>query len=89
MTKFEIIIRFIGVGPARNWFKLLITTRASWTENNAMPDSIIMNITCWSLGPPVEINEPNFRSPEVALTTLRILNTIKHVTRAFTTMDVT
>ena len=42
--------------------------------------------------PPVELNEPNVRSTEVGLNsknTLRILNTIKPVTRAFTAMDVT
>ena len=48
-----------------------------------------MNMTCRSLVPPVV---PKVRSTEVvaALTsknTLRILNTIKPVTRAFTAMD--
>ena len=58
--------------------------------NNARPDSIIMNMVCRSLVvPPVE---PKVRSTEVtvALTcknTLRILNTIKPVIRAFTAMD--
>ena len=49
-----------------------------------------MNMMFRSLGPPVELNEPNVCSTEVGLTsmnTLRILNTIKPVTRAFTTMD--
>ena len=58
--------------------------------NNAIPDSIIMNIICWSLGPPVELSEPNVRSTEIDLAsknTLMILNTIKPVIRAFTTMD--
>ena len=58
--------------------------------NNAIPDSIIKNMICRSLGPPVELNEPNVCSTEVGLiskNTLRILNTIKPVTRAFTTMD--
>ena len=67
-------------------------TRTSWMANNAIPDSLIMNMICRSLGPPVELNEPNIRSTEVALTsknTLRILNTIKPVTKAFTTMDAT
>ena len=75
-----------------SWNMLVITTRTSWMANNAIPDSIIMNMICRSLGPPVELNEPNVRSTEVALTsknTLRILNTIKPVTRAFTTMDAT
>ena len=82
-----------GVGPTIIGFRLLITTRTSWMENNAIPDSIIMNMICRSLGPPVELNEPNARSTEVALltskNTFRILNTIKPVTRAFTTMDAT
>ena len=62
-----------------------------------MPDSIIINMIGRSLLPPVELNdsEPNVRSNEVAsglsrLTsknTVRILNTIKPVIRAFTTMD--
>ena len=64
-------------------------TRISWMANNAMPGSIIMNRTCWSLVPPVE---PKVCSIEVMLAltsknTLRILNTIKPVTRAFTVMD--
>ena len=50
-----------------------------------------MNMICRNLGPPAELNEPNARSTEVALltskSTLRILNTIKPVTKAFTTMD--
>ena len=61
--------------------------------NNAIPDSIITNKICRNLVPPVE-PEPRDRSTEVlvALTcknTLRILNTIKPVTRAFTAMDMT
>ena len=60
--------------------------------NNAIPDSTIMNMMCRSLIPPakLELNEPNVRSIEVALTsknTLRILNTIKPVIRVFTAMD--
>jgi hypothetical protein len=51
-----------------------------------------MNMICRSLEPPpVELNEPNVRSTEVDLNsknTLRILNKIKPVTRAFTAMDV-
>ena len=51
-----------------------------------------MNMICRSLVPPAafELNEPNVRSTEVALTsknTLRILNTIKPITREFTAMD--
>ena len=52
-----------------------------------------MNKICRSLLPPVELNEPNVCSAEVAAltskNTTRILNTIKPVTRAFTTMDAT
>ena len=52
-----------------------------------------MNMTCGSLGPSVELelNEPKVRSTEVGINsqfTLRILNTIKPVIRAFTAMDV-
>ena len=63
------------------------TTRTSWMANNAMPDSIIMNMICRSLVPPVG---PKVLSTEVGLTsrnTLRILNTIKPVIRVFTAMD--
>ena len=71
---------------------LIITTRTNWMINNVMPDSIIMNKTFRSLLPPLafEFNEPKVSSPETALTsknTLRILYTIKPVTRAFTAMD--
>jgi hypothetical protein len=61
---------------------------ASWTASNAIPDSIIMNMTCLRLVPPV----PKVRSNEVVTVlisknTLRILNTIKPVTMVFTAMD--
>ena len=76
------------------WGKLMliVTTRTNWMINNVMPDSIIMNKTFRSLLPPLvfEFNEPKVSSPETALTsknTLRILYTIKPVTRAFTAMD--
>ena len=71
--------------------RLVSKTRINWTANNAIPDSIIMNMICRSLKPSVEPNEPNFRSTEVGLdfkNTLRILNTIMPVIRAFTAMDV-
>ena len=56
-----------------------------------------MNIICRSLVLVVELNEANVRSTEVASVlsrlvsknTLRILNTIKPVTMAFTAMDAT
>ena len=65
------------------------TTRTSWMENNVIPDSIVMNMICRSLVPPVE---PKVRSTEVTVVltsknTLRILNTIKPVTKVFTVMD--
>ena len=63
------------------------TIRTSWMANNAIPDSIIMNMICRYLLPPVE---PKIRSTEVlgiARVTLRILNTIMPVTRVFTAMD--
>ena len=55
--------------------------------SNVAPDSIMTNMICRKLAPPVE---PKVRSTEglAALTsknTLRILNTIKPVTRLFTT----
>ena len=61
-------------------------TFASWMVNNAIPDSIIMNMICRNLLPSVE---PKVRSTEVGLTpvALRILNTIMLVIRAFTAMD--
>ena len=55
--------------------------------NNAIPDSIIMNMIRRNLAPPLE---PKVCSIEVGLTpavALRILNTIMPVTRAFTAMD--
>ena len=82
MTIFKaitILILGVCIASSRHESK----TRSSWIANNAMPDSIIMNMTCRTLLPPVENN------PEVALTsknTLKILNTIKPVTRAFTAM---
>ena len=65
-------------------FKQESTTRTCWMANNAIPDSIIMNMTDRSLVPPVATE------PSATLTsknTFRILNTIKVVTRAFTAMD--
>jgi hypothetical protein len=62
------------------------TNRTSWTANNAIPDSIIMNMICRNLLPSAE---PKVCSTEVGLNlmTLRILNTIMPVTRVFTVMD--
>ena len=62
------------------------TKRTSWTANNAIPDSIIINMTCRNLLPSVE---PKVRSTEVGLTpvALRNLNTIMPVIMAFTAMD--
>jgi hypothetical protein len=57
--------------------------------NNAIPDSIIMNMICRSLVSPVD-SESKVRLTEIALTsknTLMILNTIKPVTRVFTAID--
>ena len=56
--------------------------------NNAIPDSIIMNMICRNLLPSVE---PKVRSTEVGLTAvaLRIRNTIMPVIRVFTAMDAT
>jgi hypothetical protein len=74
--------------------RLVSTTRTSWMANNAIPDSIIMNMICRSLLPPVEldVNEPNdVRSTDMiglnSKNTLSIFNTIRPVIRAFTTMD--
>ena len=67
--------------------KLTTTRRTSWIENNIIPDSISMNIVGRSLLRPVA---PKIRSSGVGLTswnTLKILNTIKLVTTAFTTME--
>jgi hypothetical protein len=65
------------------------TMRTSWMANNAIPDSIIMNMIFRSFLPPVELNEPNVEVDLNLKNTLRILNTIKPVARAFTAMDVT
>ena len=88
MTKSRIIISVgrindVITGSSRK----LMMMRRTWMANNAIPDSIIMNMICRSLVPPVV---PKVRSTEVALTsknTVTILNTINPVTRAFTTMD--
>ena len=92
MTMFKAITKRLGGVLPSQWssITLEITTRTSWMANNAIPDSIIMNMICRSLVPPFELNEPNVRSTEVGLTsknTLNILNRIKPVTRALTTMD--
>ena len=59
--------------------------------NNAIPDSIIINMICRNLLPsgPQPSVEPKVRSTKVGLTpvALRILNTIMPVTKAFTAMD--
>ena len=62
------------------------TIRTSWMANNAIPDSIIMNMICRNLLPSVE---PKVRSIEVGLTpvALRILITIMLVAKVFTAMD--
>ena len=62
------------------------TKRTSWMANNAIPDSIIINMICRNLLPSAE---PKVRSTKVGLTpvALRILNTIMPVTKAFTAMD--
>ena len=67
------------------------TTRANWMENKAMPDSIMTNMIYESFLPPAT---PKVFSSKVvvALTsrnTLKILNTIKPVTRAFKVVDMT
>ena len=64
------------------------TIRTSWMANSAIPDSIIMNITCRNLVVPL-VDESKVRSTEVGLTpvALRIRNTIMPVIRAFTAMD--
>ena len=62
--------------------------------NNAKPDSIITNMICRYLAtPPPVMETPKVRSTELLVTalisknTLRILNTIKPVTRVFTAKD--
>jgi hypothetical protein len=57
--------------------------------SNTIPDSIVKKITCRKLVPP---EVPKVRSTEVVAAlisknTLRILNTIKPVTKALTAMD--
>ena len=85
-TKFEAAIRKgncstdTGINP--------IAIRTSWMANNAIPDSIIMNMICRNLLLSVE---PKVRSTEVGSTpvALRIRNTIMPVIRAFTAVDAT
>ena len=64
------------------------TNLTTWVTSNAIPDSIIMNMICRTLLPPVE---PKVCSNEVvvgiARVTLKILNTIMLVIRAFTAME--
>ena len=62
------------------------TKRTSWMANNAIPDSIIINMMCRNLLPSVE---PKVRSTEVGLTpvALRSLNTIMPVIKVFTAME--
>ena len=63
--------------------------------NNAIPDSIITNMICRYLAsPPVDSEEPSEVSSTdsssaalISKNTLRILNTIKPVTRVFTAKD--
>ena len=87
MNKYKLIWELYDSTPRT--LRMESTMQTSWVTNNAIADSIIMNMTCRSLVPPVE---PKVRSTEVivALTsknTLRILKTIKPVTRVFTAMD--
>jgi hypothetical protein len=66
---------------------LVAMSLANWIENNAMLDSIIMNMIDRRFVPPVA---PESTWSEVVLTsqnTFNILNTIKLVTRAFTVID--
>ena len=79
----------IGTSPAGTGI-IASTTLTTWMANNAIADSIIMNMICRNLLPPVE---PKVRSTEVlvgltpVMVTLSILNTIMPVTRVFTAMD--
>ena len=90
MIKFDAISRPAGAGPLLcTSGRLVNTTRTSWMANNAIPDSITMNMICRSVVS-LEFNVPNVCSIKVGLTfknTLRIFNTINPVTRAFTAMD--
>ena len=89
MTKYKLFWELYDCTPCSA--RMESTTRTSWMANNIIPDSIITNMICRSLVPPPAV-EPKVRSTKVmvALTskkTLRILNTIKPVTRVFTAMD--
>ena len=68
--------------------------RINWMESNAIPDSIITNMICRYLARLAVEKPPKVGSTEVLLVTalifqntLRILNTIKPVTRVFTAKD--
>ena len=71
-----------------NTYTMLTKNRVNWIENKTMPDSINMNMTRRSLLPPVT---PKIWSSAVPVltsrNTLKILNTINPVTRAFTVID--
>ena len=91
MTNSRVIIVLVGGGSndGTAGARKLKTMRRTWMANNAIPDSIIMNMICRSLVPPVV---PEVRPTEVALTsknTATILNTINPVTRALTAMVAT
>ena len=56
------------------------TIRTSWMANNAIPDSIIINMICrYSFLPPTKVG--------LTPVAMRILNTIMPVTKVFTAMD--
>ena len=58
---------------------MVSTNRTIWMTNIAMPDSISTNMMDQSFLPPL--------MPMTSRNTLKILNTIKPVTRVFTVMD--
>src|ERR1700678_977539 len=64
-------------------------SRDTWMANKAMPDSISMNIMDRSFLSPVAPSVCSFELyvPLTPRNTLKILNTTKPVTRAFTIMD--
>ena len=65
------------------------SNRTTWMASNAIPDSIIMNMICRNFLPPVEPKVCSTEVLDIAPMTLRILNTIMPVIRAFTAMEAT
>ena len=56
-----------NISAADSTGKFKNTMRISWMVNNAIPDSTIMNVTCWSgsLVSPVEPLNRRYQTPDI------------------------